>query len=243
MAKPTASRFLRCRCNDGSERLLIRQSDTGRVGRRHDDEPVLLRKPVGAEGVHFVERDPGKEPAVKRELLPDGGKRFAFEEVTRVLGRTARRFAIGALHHHAFGARHVCLLRAIELGRSKAESFDPLELGDERVEAVGDPVVRHQRLQCRLISRPRRREELTIGGGIEERRVRTLGQFRESCTDQRGEQLVCEDRPVAADRALVARRSKIRNLYGRRCRFLVRDDHVPRAGVLRHVERRSGTLR
>ena len=92
------------------------------------------------------------------------------------------------------------------------------------------------RLQGRLISRPRRREQLATGRGIEEGRVRTLGQLGQPCTDQGGEQLVCEDGAVTADGALVARRSKIRNLYGRRCRFLVKDDHVPRAWVLGHVE-------
>ena len=138
-----------------AELRLIGQDDAGRFGRRHDDEAVPIGKPVAGERVDLAERDAGDEPAVEGELLPDRWQRFVLEEIARVFVRAARRLAVRALRHDALGAEHHRLLRAGELGRREAEACHALKLGDERVKTARHAVVGDERLEHRLVLRPR----------------------------------------------------------------------------------------
>ena len=170
-SRRSARRFWPRRFDDGSELRLGWQHPTRLFRRRHDDQPVPLGEPVVGQRVDFAQRDLGDEAPVKRELLPDRRQRFALEEVARVFVCAAGRLTIGALLDHAFGTGHVRLLRSVELGGGEAERRDALQFGHQGVEASRHAVVRDQRLQRRLVSRPWRRKEATAGGGPQERRL------------------------------------------------------------------------
>jgi hypothetical protein len=115
----------RCR-----ELLLVRQHDSGRFWRGHDDQLVLIREPVCCQRIDLRERDRRNEAPMEREFLPDRGQRLGLQEVARVLVSAALRLAIGTLFDHALRAGHVLLLRALEFRRREAETSDPLELCD-----------------------------------------------------------------------------------------------------------------
>ena len=225
--------------DDFGELCLVGQGHAGGFRRRHHDEPVALGKPVGGEGVDLGERDFRKEPPVERELLPDRRQRLSLEEVPRVLVGAARGLAVRALGDHALVGEHPRLLRARELGRREAEPRHPLELGHQRVETALDAVARDHRLQDGLVVRPRRLEQRPGRVGLDERGVLSLRELIEPEVEHAAEQLVEHDVAIPADRALVARRPKVGEGDDGGGGFLVRDDRVPRAGMLRHVERRS----
>src|SRR5207245_2350853 len=117
------------------------------------------------ERVDLVQRNTWDEPAMEREFLPDRWQRFTLEKISRVLGGAARGLTVRAFRHPTLVAEHHHLLRAGELGRGEAEPCDPLQLGHECVEAPCHAIVRDERLENRLVPRPRRGEQLTIRGG------------------------------------------------------------------------------
>ena len=115
-------------------------------------------------------------------------------------------------------------------------------LGQQRVETLLNTIVRDERLQAGFVLRPRHRKERAIRGRADERRVFLLRQLVEARVEHRREQLVHHDRPVAADRSLVAGRTEVREGHGGRRHFLVGDDGIARARLLGDVERRTRPL-
>ena len=239
-----ASSFLAGRgFHDGGKLRLIRQDDTGRFRRGHDHEAVSLRKPVARQRIDLGERDCGKEPPVEREFLPDRRQRFALEEVARVLVGPALRFAVGAFRHRALEAPHRRLLRAGELRGGESKACDPLQLGDERLEAACHAVVRDERLEHRLVPGPGGLEQPSIRRRAQERRICALGQFAKPVVEHAGKQLVDHQLAISADRSLIARGAQVAELHRRRRRFAVADNRVARGRMFGDVEHRPRTLR
>jgi hypothetical protein len=90
--------------------------------------------------VDLVERDARDEPAMERELLPDGRQRFLFEEIPRVFIRSAGRLPVRTFRHHPLRAEHHGLLRARQLGCGESVSSHALKLGHQRIETAPDAV-------------------------------------------------------------------------------------------------------
>ncbi len=107
------------RLDDRRQLRLIGQDDAGGIGRRDDDQPVLVGKPVAGEFVDLGERDAWHEAPVECQFLPDRRQRFVLEEIARVLVGAARRLAVGALGDAALEAEHHRLLRSRQLGRRR----------------------------------------------------------------------------------------------------------------------------
>ena len=139
----------------------------------------------------------------------DRRQRFVFEEIPGVFFGAARPFTIGALRDDAFRPGHVHLLGAFEFARRKTEANDPLYLRDEGVEPPRNAFVRDKRLDDRQIAGSRCRKKRSIRGGLQERWILGLRKLVETRSEHGGKQLIPHDVAIAADRALIASRSKI----------------------------------
>src|SRR5207237_8360831 len=134
-----------------------------------------------------------------RELLPDRRQRLGLEEVARVFVGAVCRLAIGTFRDGSLIAEHYRLLRTGELGRREAEPRETLQLCDECGQTPGHPVIRYDRLQQRLVPCPRGWQQLAVGGGAHERRIRALGELVEPGTEHVGQQLITHDLALPAD--------------------------------------------